>query len=59
MNGHGENSIKQGKYAREVILKKEEKYDYAQAILNLTLSIARIHSKFYSKDERVILGNLE
>ncbi|TNV82669.1 hypothetical protein FGO68_gene10000 [Halteria grandinella] len=59
MNKHGENSIKQGKYAREIILKKEEKYDYAQAILNLTLSIARIYSKLYSRDERVMLGHLE
>jgi hypothetical protein len=36
-----------------MILSKEEKYDYAQAFLNLSLSIARIFSKLYDKKRQV------
>lgn len=59
MNGYAMKSIQNGKEAREIILKKEEKYDYAQAFLNLTLSIARLYSKLYQKNESVFVKNLE
>ena len=40
-------------------MKREEKYDYTQALLNLTLSTARIYSKLFEKDDQKRLKNLE
>ena len=51
MNSYGLKSIENSTKVKEIILKKEEKYDYAQAMLNLTLSTARIYSKLYEKDK--------
>ena len=59
MNGHGLKSIEYSKSTADVILKKEDKFVYAQAILNLYLSIARIYSKLYEKDDSLIVKHLE
>ncbi len=59
MNQHGLKSIEYSKSTVEIILKKEDKYNYAQAIMNLYLSTARIHSKLYEKDEKLAIKNLE
>ena len=59
MNGHGLKSIEYGKSTVDIILKKDDKYIYAQAIMNQYLSVARIQSKLYEKDEKLILKNLE
>ena len=59
MNEHGLKSIEYGKSTAEIILKKEDKYVYAQAILNLYLSIARIYSKLYEKDDSLTIKHLE
>lgn len=59
MNGHGLKSVSYSKQVTDMILKKEDKYVYAQAILNMTLSAARIHSKLYEKDEALAVKHLE
>jgi hypothetical protein len=41
------------------ILKKEDKFVYAQAIMNLYLSVARIYSKLYEKDDSLTVKHLE
>lgn len=37
----------------DLVLSKEEKFDFAQAVLNLKLSMARIYSKLYDKDKKI------
>jgi KIF-1 binding protein C terminal len=59
MNDHGLKSIEYGKSTADIILKKEDKYVYAQAIMNLYLSISRIYSKLYEKDDALNVKNLE
>ncbi len=59
MNDFGMKSIQWSKEVVQIILKMEGKFDYAQAILNLTLSSARVFSKLFDKDEKVVLKNLE
>ena len=59
MNGHGLKSIEYSHSTAEIILKKEDKFVYAQAIMNLYLSTARIYSKIFEKDESKALLNLE
>jgi len=59
MNGHGLKSIEYSKSTADIIIKKEDKFVYAQAIMNLYLSVARIYSKLYEKDDSLTVKNLE
>jgi KIF-1 binding protein C terminal len=59
MNDCGLKSIQWSKEIAQIILKMEGKFDYAQAILNQYLSTARIYSKLFDKDDKVVLKNLE
>lgn len=53
MNDLGLKSINYSKHVMELILLKEEKFEYIQAIFNMELSIARIYSKLYDKEKSV------
>lgn len=59
MNKLGLKSIKLSDEVAEIILKKEEKYDYLQALFNIHLSMARIYSKIYDKDRAIQIKYLE
>ena len=59
MNSNGLKSIDYAKQMTQIILKKEDKYEYTQAIMNLTLSTARIYNKLFDRDEAVTLKHLE
>jgi hypothetical protein len=50
MNTLGKKSIKLSEDVIEIILKKEDKYEYVQAVFNIRLSMGRIYSKLYDKD---------
>lgn len=59
MNNLGNKSIHFSNIIIESVVSKEEKFEYAQAVLNLTLSSARIYSKLYDKERSVQLKYLE
>eukprot|EP00350_Pseudokeronopsis_sp_OXSARD2_P012228 CAMPEP_0170566528 /NCGR_PEP_ID=MMETSP0211-20121228/79901_1 /TAXON_ID=311385 /ORGANISM="Pseudokeronopsis sp., Strain OXSARD2" /LENGTH=114 /DNA_ID=CAMNT_0010887733 /DNA_START=991 /DNA_END=1335 /DNA_ORIENTATION=- len=53
MNELGFKSMEYSRMIIEEALGKEEKFEYTQGILNLSLSIARIYSKLYNPDPKV------
>ena len=53
LNGVGLKSIQYSQHVMDLIMNREEKYDYIQAIINLGLSAARIYSKLYDKSKTV------
>eukprot|EP00347_Sterkiella_histriomuscorum_P007379 403349164 len=55
LNSLGLKSIQYSHHVVEIILKKEEKFDYLQAITNIYLSTARIYSKLYDKTKQIQL----
>lgn len=59
MNANGLKSIQYSKQVCEIILRMEDKFTYAQAIMNQQLSVARIYSKLQERDDRATMKNLE
>ena len=59
MNTLGKKSIKLSEDVIEIILKKEDKYEYVQAVFNIRLSMGRIYSKLYDKDRALQIKYLE
>jgi hypothetical protein len=59
MNQMGFRSISYSQKALSMIVEKEEKFDYAVSIVNISLSVARIYSKLYDKDSIVQTKYLE
>mmetsp|Transcript_35831 Transcript_35831/g.26618 ORF Transcript_35831/g.26618 Transcript_35831/m.26618 type:complete len:126 (-) Transcript_35831:216-593(-) len=53
MNDFGLKSVEFSRKIIEETLEKEDKFEYAQAILNLSISIARIYSKLFNPDPEV------
>lgn len=51
LNQLGLKSINYSHHVVDIILKKEEKFEYLQAITNILLSTARIYSKLYDKSK--------
>lgn len=59
LNSLGFKSVHYSQHVVELIVKREEKYDYVQAIMNLELSAARIYSRLYDKAKPVQLKYLD
>lgn len=51
MNELGFSSINYSQSALSLILSKSEKFDYTLSIVNICLSVARIYSKLYDKEQ--------
>ncbi|CDW81364.1 kif1-binding protein homolog [Stylonychia lemnae] len=59
LNQIGQRSIYYSHDVVEIIMKKEEKFDYLQAVVNIQLSVARIYSKLYDKSKQKQVQYLE
>ena len=50
MNQTGLQSINYSQKALSLIVQREEKFDYAISIINISLSVARVYSKLYDRE---------